>query len=244
MKIIALSNPRSGTNYILECLAQKHSTLYLGEFLHENLQPESVVYNESSKIITNYSNIKKETDLADSYINSQRFSSILLNTSSPWTAKVFTKHLKHSTFNSIFKLFTKPDFYKVLIYRSDILDTALSYIIARKYNKWQAYCKEELVYLNEVSIDCKIEEEFFMTFFHKTINQFNYLKELSKLFKWDTIYDYSKLTGNPRIDFNANVYAPCIKLLTKEEKLSKFKNFSYIENKIRPLLENDYSINT
>ena len=77
MKIIALSNPRSGTNYILECLAQKHSTLYLGEFLHENLQPESVVYNESSKIITNYSNIKKETDLADSYIKLGFLSSII-----------------------------------------------------------------------------------------------------------------------------------------------------------------------
>lgn len=244
MKIIALSNPRSGTNYILECLAQKHSTLYLGEFLHENLQPESVVYNDSSKIITNYSNIKKETDLADSYNNSQRFSNILLNTVTPWTAKVFTKHLKHSSFNSIFNLFSRPDFHKVLIYRSDILDTALSYIIARKYNKWQAYKEEDLNYLNHVNIDCKEEEEFFTTFFLKAVNQFNYLKKLSKLFEWDEVYDYSKLTGNPQVDFNAEVASPCIKLLTKEEKLAKLKNFNYIENKLKPYLDYDYNINT
>lgn len=244
MKVLALSNPRNGTNYILECLSQKYSTLYLGEFLHENLQPESVTYNDKTNKITNYKNIKKETNLTQSYINSQRFSKILLETETPWTCKVFTKHLKHSTFNTIYKLFSNPEILKVLIYRSDILDVALSYIIARKYNKWQAYNKEDLIYLKEVSIDCREEEEFFMTFFYKAVEQFNYLKELSTLFKWDVIYDYSGLTENPQIDFDANVTAPCIKLLTKEEKLSKFKNFSYIENKIKPFLEKDYYINT
>tara|TARA_E500000318_G_scaffold104400_3_gene110361 strand:- start:6726 stop:7484 length:759 start_codon:yes stop_codon:yes gene_type:complete len=238
MKVLALGNPRTGTNYVLESLAIKHNLMNLGGFLHDNLDPLSVEYDEKNKKILSCSNQKILNTLEESFLASNKHCNILLETSTDWCAKIFIRDLKHISFQNSIKLFNNNDISKVLIYRSDLLDTALSYAIARKYKKFTVYNKNELSFKDKVVIDCKTDTDFLVCF-KKVCRDFKLLREYASLFNWSTIYDYSTLTGDSFVDFQLKINPPCIKLFSKEEKLEKLKNFNLIEQEIKEFLNQE-----
>lgn len=240
MKILALSNPRNGTNYILESISQIYDTKYLGEFFHPDLKPNSVQYDRDTKQILNCNFDKGSNNTYQLYDLINNNLDIVNNTTTDFTVKLFIKHLKNIPFRAFYDLFSNEKFKKILIYRSDIEDSIYSYYIARKYKKWSVYKKEELDYLEDIVIDCK-DPDFLLVYKKTFINSY-LLKNISRLFNWDYIVDYSKLTGNPNLDFDSirgNKYlsAPTFKLMNKETKLNKLINYSHIEAEIESFLK-------
>ena len=225
-KYFIVTSPRSGSHYCAESLAQRLQILPLGECLHHMYPNDVYRFNNNILEVHWPRNLKDQTTRRSSNQEIKDRVYNLISTKNDWQGQAHIAHLLPLGGSVLRDIVKNTN--AILLYRENVLDTVLSWIIAYETEKWvntEAQTPNNIVYKRDIHLD-KIK---FL------IKSDIHLKNLKNKYKWSKIFKYEDFTGNPDIDFaeypkreQINVWNLPVKSNTEKEKRNIVQNITQL----------------
>lgn len=235
-KIFLFSMPRSGSTYTAASFINYYKKTIpnfnqvSSEFLNTNIWKNEKIYNNvinNVSIFLNQKNIKSK----DIYVKPDKQLFKLLCTHNSYIYKYFPFFNNIITTQEMIDISNENKVTNIFLYRKSIIDTIISHIYLAKSNKlvlWKD--SDEILDISNFDIDLnKIDV---------VLNDYQglyqiYQKLQSKKFK---IFEYEKLTFDPKTDFHLKIESPTRKIVSvniKENILKTIPLFDIVSSKIK-----------